>query len=324
MKVEKNHSIFVGESTRNRRSQKMEESQAGKKGKKTLYAGELNVGQDQILLKKKEAQKKALKVVTDTWEGEQKIDNDIKARRERIKSLQEEIGAANRELAAYKQRREELRESCGVEADSEEQKDLELLLKRRESARSGAKVSLTKTDKERLKELDAMELTEYQSRALEMDKEADYYRDVVEESKKQIEIENKIIQDVRLERLKKSPMLEAQKQADAIEEAASKEIVGMLLEESKDHVDEEQAEREEQAEKVKEEKEEQEELLEARRTEREEAEKRAEELAESVPMEEMLILEKAKTDVQKEVQDIIDKMKLIEEDIKGSMVDEAL
>ena len=103
-------------------------------------------------------------------------------------------------------------------------------------------------------------------------------------------------------------------------EEASEEIVGMLFEEGKEHLDEEQKLREEQAEKIEKEKEEQEAFIEAQKEKKE----AAEELTEEMPMEEMLTLEQAKTDVQKEVQNIVDKMKLVAEDMKGAVVDKSV
>ena len=322
MKVGNQVSVFMGERTRQR--EELAEKQAGKHRKRSVFAGDLNVTQDKILQKRKEAQKKALKVVADTWEGDRKIDADVEERRMRIKSLREEAGAAKKEIAAVKAGMEGLRKQYGVESDSAEQKDLELILKARESMRSGSKVSLSEDERERLAELDKKERTEYQSRVLEMDEGADYYRKIVSENEKEIEIENAVIREIYKERLKKDPMVKAQKEAEAIKESAGKEILGMLVEEGKEHIDEEQEEREEKAEETKEKKEEQEELLEKRRTEREEAEKRAEELAESMPMEELLGLDMTKSDFQTEIQNIVDKMKLVEEDIKGAMVDKTV
>ena len=314
MKVQKELSIYMGESTRAMRRQEMEEQQAGKgkKNQKSVFAGELNSIQDNILLKQQKARKEALKVVTDTWSGDKKIDNGLKERRERIKSLQEEVGNAKKELAAIEGQKEELQKRYGVDAESAEQKDLELLLKSREAGRN-PKVSLTEEERERLAELQGQKLTEYQNRVLELDSFGDYHRDIIAEDEKQIEIENGIIRETKLERLKKDPMLGAQKQAEAIEEAAGKEILGMVVEEGKEHVDKEQ-----------EEKEEQEELLAKRGDEREEAKKRAEALAESLPTEQLLSLDKIQDDINKEIQNIVDKMKLIEEDIKGAAVDQTL
>ena len=323
MKVQKELSIYMGDSTRAMRRQELEGQQSGKGKKKNVFAGELNGTQDNILLKKQQAQKQALKVVTDTWSGDKKIDDDVKERRERIKSLREEVGNAQKELNEIAEQQEVLRKRYGVDADSEEQKDLELLLKSREAKRN-PKVSLTKEEQERLAEIEGQERTEYQNRVLELDSFGDYHHDIISKAKQQIEIENNIIRETKLERLKKDPMLDAQKQADAIEEAANKEILGMLVDEGKEHIDKEQEEKKEQAAEAKEKKEEQEELLAKRKDERKEAEKRAEELAESLPVAQLLDLDKTQEELNREIQNIVDKMKLIEEDIKGAAVDTTL
>lgn len=323
MKVQKELSIYMGDSTRAMRRQELEGQQSGKEKKKSVFAGDLNGTQDNILLKKQQARKQALKVVTDTWSGDKKIDNDLEERKEKIKSLHEEVKNAKKELGEITEQQEDLRKRYGIDADSEEQKDLELLLKNREAQRN-PEVSLTEEEREHLAAIEGQERTEYQNRALEMDSFGDYHRSIISEAEKQIEAENKIIRDIKLERLKKDPMLNAQKQADEIEEAAGKEILGMLVDEGKEHVDKEQEEKKEQAAEAKEKKEEQEELLAKRKDERKEAEKRAEELAESMPVEELLDLDKTQDEIQKEIQNIVDKMKLIAEDIKGAAVDTTL
>lgn len=220
-----------------------------------------------------------------------------------------------------RKRRRRCRESYGVSADSEEQKDLELLLKQREAERVGSGVTLTKEEQSRLEAISGQERTEYQRQVLEMDETKDCFRDIIEKNDREIRTENAVIRGIGLERLKNEPMLEAQKEADAITEAANREMLGMLVAEGKEHIDEEQDEREEQAEESKEKKEELEELLEKRKEESEEAKKRTEEFQDSMPTQEYMELEQKKTDVQKEVQDIVDKMNLVAEDIKGSMVD---
>ena len=125
---------------------------------------------------------------------------------------------------------------------------------------------------------------------------------------------HRALHDTEQGRLEKSPMREAQEMADEILEAASQEIIGMVWEEAKDHIDEEQEKREEQAEKAAEKKEELEEKLEKAKEDREEAEELAEAIKEATSMD----------DVKREINDMLDKMKLIEEDIKGAKVDEFL
>ena len=49
-----------------------------------------------------------------------------------------------------------------------------------------------------------------------------------------------------------------------------------------------------------------------------------EELTEDMPVDEMVKLENAKTEVQHEIQNIVEKMNLVAEDIKGSMVDTSI
>lgn len=128
------------------------------------------------------------------------------------------------------------------------------------------------------------------------------------------------IRSARLERLKYHHMADAQQQADEIMDAAEQEILGMAWQEGMDHVDEEAEKREEQAEEIKEEREAKKELLEKQKEKREEQETWIEELS----PEEFSDLTKSAEDVQKEVQDILRKMNLLDEDIKGAAVDESL
>lgn len=135
-----------------------------------------------------------------------------------------------------------------------------------------------------------------------------------------IQGENASIRGTRLERLKYHHMADARKQADDIMDAVGQEIIGMLQQEGMDHVDEEAEKREEQAEKIKEEREEKKELLEKQKEKREEDEAWLEELS----PEEFSDMTKSAEDVQKEVQDMLRKMNLLDEDIKGAAVDESL
>lgn len=324
MKIEKNISIYVGGDTRTQRSQQMQEKQNKKAEGGSISAKDLKIPQDNILQRKKEAQQKALKVVTDTWDGDRRLDADVASRMEKIAALEKESGAAKKEMAAYEEEKEILRQSYDVESDSQEQKDLELLLKKRQADRPGSGVTLTEEEEERLSELDKTERTEYQSHILEMDESKDYYRSIIEKNDKEIKVENAIVRGIALERLKKDPMVGAKKEADAILENANKEVLGMLIDEGKEHIEEEQEEKEEKAEEIKEKKEEQAELLEKRKTKKEEAKERAEELADSMPLDEFVNLEQTRNDIQKEVEDIVSNMKLLAEDIKGAVVNDTL
>ncbi len=155
-----------------------------------------------------------------------------------------------------------------------------------------------------------------------MKQDAQFYEKQIEEMRGEIDTENAVIRGTRLERLKKDPMVGAGKQAEKIMEAASKEIVGMLMDEAKDHIDEEMAEKTEEAEKKAEEEKEQEEKLEKLKEKKEEQEELTEAIADLA--QDTVQLDDVKTDIQQEIKDMVTKMKLLEEDIKGAAVDAVL
>ncbi|MDE7270792.1 MAG: hypothetical protein K2N81_10020, partial [Acetatifactor sp.] len=226
-------------------------------------------------------QKEAMKVVGDVFAGEREMDEDMETRRNHVKELKQEKLQLMEEKGDLETHKEELAKA--FENGELGQEDYE----------------------EELSQLREAE-KEWNKRYAENDKLAMQ--------------ENAIIRSTRLERLKKDPMVKAQKEAEDILQAARDDIVGMAVDAGKDHIDEEAEKRQEQAEKIKEEREEKEELIEKQKEKREEEE----ELLEKLPLQEMLTLDKLQSDVQQEVQDIINKMKLVAEDIKGAAVDQSV
>lgn len=274
MKITENISIYAGGDNRVANSFVQQE----KKQEESIFAGDLKLNgtQDEIAKRRERAQKEALKVVSDAFEGDLSIDKDLEEGYERIKNLQNGMHEAEVRMQEIDEQQKFLIEKQGYDSDHPELADLA-------------------EEKKVLQE-------EYNTCFVEMKGEI------------------AAIKAVKLERLKYSPMLDAQKEAENIMEQAGEEIVGMLLEEGKNHLDEEQKLRKEKAEKLEEEKEEQEAFIEAQKDKKE----ATEELTEDMPMEEMLTLEQVKTDVQKEVQNIVNKMKLVAEDMKGTVVDKSV
>lgn len=299
----------------------------------SVFGGNLNNVADSIAQKKQQAREQAMKIVGDAWAGEQKIDADIEARRERIKELKNEIGACNKEIQWFEEEASRLQEVYGVADDSKEQQDLELLTKEIDAKIPGKNVSLTKEEREQIAQIKADGLTEYQTRALELKELAGDYEVQKYKLGKEIEMENAIISATRIERLKSDPMGDARKQADAVVEAASEEIVGMVMEAGVEHVDEKLEEQVEAAKERAEEKEIQEERLENIKEQKEETQetverskKKQERVSEEIveTSAELTDIDTKQAEVQKELQEIMDKMKLLAEDIKGAKVDELL
>lgn len=253
----KNTSIYMGQDEISLRHRT--ENAAQQKNRKSISATGLNQQNDSVLMKKQMAQKKAMKIVGDTFSAEHALDEEQNSRREKVDELRQQLT----EIQGYITAQEEIPEE-----------------------------EMTQEDKAARQEA----LKEYQKQ----------YDNI----KNQIISEIATIRGTKLERLKSSPMLEAQKEAEKIMEAASDEIIGMLMQEAKDHIDEEKEEREEKAEKIAEKREEEEERLDKSKEKSEEAEAIAE-----------MIRQSASNDTQREIEELLDKLKLIEEDIKGATVD---
>lgn len=332
MKVNQNISMFAGADAAAGNAVNVFGFQTAKTGKSpsVFMKGQM----DPIEQKRAEAKKQAYKVVSDTFASEQKIDNDLKAREERIGQLQSQGAQAKKQLKAIGEEESQLRTEYGIEPDSQEQKDLELL-KQYNRGKYGKGSSLTAEEQQRASQLEQNGLTEYQERALNLDKERYTYEDTVLDAESGIAQESATIRAVSLERLKHHPMLDATKEADGILEAANDEVIGMLMEEAKKHIDEKQEEELEKAKEQKEEKEEEEKRLEEAKEHREEMEalanpEKAEDehkyrpddsLDQDVVTEQFVKMGQIKNDVQQEVADIMSQMKLVAEDVKGIKVD---
>lgn len=290
MKVEKNITVFAGAEPDYAHMDKADfKSEKGRQESKTIFAGDFRGDkslQERIRQRKEQARQQALKIVRDAWGRDQAIDQSVNESGEHIRQMQEENLHAQDELRDVEQKRQDLMKMYGV---------------------------TDKTPVEHMPE-------EYKDRLRELNDYASFNEKILNDNELDIIGENAAIRGIKQAKLKRDPehtMIGAKEQADEVLEAAGDEIIGMVLDEAKEHQDEEQAKREEQAEKIREKKEEMEELQEKREQNREELE----EIIENVPVDEMLELDRTKTNIQQEVQSIVDKMKLVAEDIKGSMVD---
>ncbi len=220
-----------------------------------------------------------------------------------------------------KNRRIQLREDMGIAEDSEEEQDLKLLEKEIDSYKSGSDIHLTKEERERIAQIKAKGLTGYQERSLAMKNGGALYETEINEASREMQGENAAIKSIELERLKKDPMVGAQKAKDEILEQASDQIVGMLMEEAKDKIDEEMEEKKDAAEEAEEKKEEEEERAEKQDEKKAKEEQLRDQIKASTEL--MTKSDELLDDVQKEVKKILDEMKLLEEDLKGAAVDTA-
>ncbi len=199
-------------------------------------------GNDLIAERRKLAKKQAMKVVMDAFGGEKKKDTQIQSIMEEIHRLQAEINEKTKSTKEIDDEIENLQRQYGIEPGSEENRKLDILSIRMTSSENGI------SDEEFSK------LTDYQQKAL-------YYYTMKQQNNQDVELAKAHLaaniqgyNDFQLERLKSQDMLRAVDAANAIMEASDSEMKSLLTQEAVDHIDEEEEKREEEAKKAEEEK----------------------------------------------------------------------
>lgn len=315
-------------------------AQRKKESRANIFAGDLPMNQDPIAVRRQQAQKKAMKLVKDVWDGDRKM-SQTKAEIQKLQMKQQEEALQNQELArGNADRMEALREGYGVAADSEEQKDLELLLRA-----SDPTAALTEEERARVGKLWQGPLTEYQREALAINGEKNLFERRAENAKQYAQALQSSLTDMEIEKLKSHKMWDAEKGAEELVAQAGKETLGALVEEGKERLDKEREEEREAAKEKAEENEAQAEKIELRREQKELMEARVEAVQEQRHKTEEVDKEQGKDAreeaellqdmaeagfnvagagavAQAEIKDMLNKMKLIEADIKGIAVDE--
>ena len=288
------------------------------------------------------ARKQALKVVSDAFGGEKKLDAQMQGIKDEIKRLQDVINEKTADTMENDARLKELQERYGIDPDSEESKELSKLAFKANHSKEG------------LSDEEKRQMTEYQQQAL-------YY--VAKNQQNALDIDQAKAQqagnvqgyaDMKRERAKSQDMLKAQDAAEEIMDAANGESIALLTQEAVEHVDEDQKEREEEAkeaaEKKKEEKKEEAKKLEKEamrqemienikehaaetqrtsadtkraiaRRERAEADNMGAEDVQRTIISDGASMEDTQNAVNSEITNILNKLSLLSNDVKGSTVD---
>ena len=284
--------------------QKVEEKQKRAGEKQNFFAGDTAL--NPIEEKRREAREKAMKVISDAWESDKAIDKSIEDRKAHYDEMLAKKQEAQSYLADINEQKAALMEEYGVTED--------------------------------MKMKDAPE--EYKQRMLELSKQAAHFKEEIYDADKYMKDDINDIKAISKERLKASPMIDARKTADDIEAAANKEIIGMAMQEAKEHIDEKLEELEEKAKEEAEKEEEKEEQLEIIReiramqealiegtkeaAEEAEARRKANEAPE-LPIDELMELTKTNTQMvqaKQTINEIKYSMNLLEADLKGIEIDE--
>lgn len=328
----------------------LQKEDGSKKKSSTVFAGDLNMVQDSILAKKQRAQKEAMKMLKDVFDADMKTDAEQKAREQHIEEMKQQNEKAKSGLKDIEDMQDHLMEQYGLTQDCQEQKDLELVRKIRNSKDPFAKDKLSKEEQERYEKITGQGLTEYQERVLSLDEAAEELQGVMADNEREIAIEENTIENTDMQRMKKHPMKDAAKNAAKHLEAATKDMIYDLYNESKEHIDEKAEEaKEEQKEKAEEKKEEEKEeaVREVRELEREimlqkaqgNTQEQVEEQAVKAKNQGQVSMQNQingdilgeisdgvdkSAEIDQKIKDLLDKLSLLQEDLKGVAVNDTV
>ena len=254
-------------------------------------------------------------VVNIAGTNEMKIDERLRAIKENIQKISDEIGENNREIAESYETLKKLQEELHVDPDSEEHRKL-----------MGYGCGIAREDrrtdnannKDPLSKEEYHNLTEYQCKGLySVYKIADRLRknaDLQDELTRNV----MIYEQVRIEREKSNNMLDAQNEAETIMDASVKEAIALLYKDGVDRIDEEEKERKEEAKEAAEKK-----IEEKKKEEKmEELQLITEEISKKTVISDTTSLDEAQEAVNSEITNILNKFILVPNDIKGSVVDD--
>ena len=267
----------------NENTKSLNNNQGAVNNKNNVIDGKtLNLSGNILDEKKTQAKKEAMKLIRDAFEGDQKISDSFNEKKRHLEELIQSKGEADKIIKDIESERKALREEYGLSEDSQEEQELKILEKEFRSGLPGSEISLSYEEKKALDEIKQRGLTEYQSRSMEM---LDYEKNYIVKSYSnafKIQDENRSLGMMEREMLKNTSMIDAQKQAKKVEEELNEQVVSIVVDEAKDNIDSEVEEKKEEAEKA----------------------------TSNV------------VEAQQEVKEMMSKMNMLDEDIKGIEVDD--
>ena len=295
---------------------------------KSISAGNLNNMTDRefnISQKRKSARKQAMKLISDAWDKDNKTAQNIK----NMETEKADIAVQNSDLKSklkhIDKSQKDLQELYGVAPESQEQKDLELLKKYQDNRNGVSNDKFSKEEVDRLKELQNEPLTEYQKKALMINSAKDAIRSQIDKNDLKAMNKTMSINSAKIEQLKSQDMLKASDAADSIIDAAEEDIFGMLVNEGKQNIDDNMKEQQEEAKKAEEEKEKKQEQIDEAKKKRQEEKEILENEQQADKLELDTSIKNQTVDhlseAQQQVEQIMKKNNLINEDIKGIEID---
>lgn len=269
-----------------------------------VYAGDLNLNSQTIDDKKQQAQKQALKTIMDQFKNELKSDDNISSLEDKQTELSSDMDDAADQIKNLEQSKQDLQDSYGITDDSTEQKNLDLIDKSIFHPEE-----MTKEDYKQLKNIGP--LTDYQKEAVKTDAMEYIWQKRVDNAANGIHSIDMTITGLKLEKLKTHPMVDAQKEASDIIESATNDIISTLIQQAKDKVDDTIETNKEKTEKQQEEKD-----------KKDKEAGKADNVNHSTDITKTAMDQSDQQKLIDNIKQAADKQKMLEDDIKGIVVDE--
>ncbi len=293
---------------------------------KSINARDLRIVPDNMEEKKLNAQKKAWKIVSEANTKENMVDENISNMQKKIEGWKQSSQTLQKEIDQIHDNIDQLKEEYGVSDDSQEQKDLELLMKQQAKIQGDTGIELTKEESDRLASMG--ELTDYQTRALGYSESLHIKSEEIKQNNEQIKNVNTTINGIKVDRCKSHAMVDAIVESDQLLETISKEIAGQLITEAKEEIDHNIDQMEEEASKDAKEKEVEEEKKEkAKELKETNGAQNGEEVSSHQANSSQgtgaveVTLETDVMQVQRKISKILKEENLLEEDLKGIVLD---
>lgn len=297
---------------------------------KSIFAGGQDgtgplAGNSMIEQRKKMAGRQAMKLISDAFGRDIKSQESIDKLRELKSQKLDELRDKNKSMAEIDEQKAALMKEYGVTEDSDEMKELELLKKYQNNRMGVLTGDFSDEEIEKLKSLQGTSRSEFQAKYLELNDAYNQYQ----KDAGQIEDEIRFLSgDIELQKNELNAsrdMGKAQDAADAILDAASKEALGLMMQEAKDNIDKTAEEEKEKAEKAKEKEEELQEKIDKTKERNEEQKEIIEEASEAAKLDQNISVKTQDTsavaEAQKSINRILKDNNLISDDIKGIEID---
>lgn len=362
MRVRRNSQDTMQEMTRKSVVSGVKSTLSGKKtGNGVVQLTEQNALNRSVGEKKAAAQKMAFRIVQNAFSSDQKVDNQEKALQDHVAMLRDEMNQAGGVIKDTAGKIEDLRTKSDIAPDSQEEADLKLLMKARDAQEDPSSGSLTADEKKQVEEIEKQGLTDYQQQSMQIYAGAALARREMSDDTRDLMSSVGMLKGIKLARLGSQVMTDAKQQSDQILKAAGEEAVGTLLSAGKDHLDEEQKKAEDKAKEKADQQQKEQDRVDAAKEDSDQikqAVQKAKENADEAKSQQanaaagngaaaqasgqttgqtqdqnaagnaadavsaIPSLQQVQDDVKRKVDDMISKMKLTEEDVKGVAVDE--